>query len=277
MTYTFPATGTIWCIEFLEKLPIEKFTQIKKEIDAQIKRDDAIYSRFNTQSELSNLNKNKRLDNPSRQLYDALALAEDIRLMTKDAFTPFIGTYLHQLGYDATNRFAVEGELTKDNSKLGRFLKLDSEVIALPNEAHVDVSSFAKGIMIDNVVSLLKTLHLNEFVVNAGGDIFVSTQNKPVEIAIEAPTHLADVVETVSLKNQAIATSANTKRVWIDQKTEEERSHIKTYNSDIKQVSVIAENAKTADLLSTVIFISGDSFSKPLHSRFNFEERIYQS
>lgn len=272
MTYTFPATGTIWRIEFFNDLPLADFSLLKKEIDRKVKQDDDVFSRFNPTSELSTLNKNKRLKTPSMQLFDALLLAEDIRDVTRSSFTPFIGTYLNQLGYDASNRFALRGKLQTINEQMGRFLNFDSEMIEISNDAHVDVSSFAKGIMVDNIVELIRRRSITDFLVNAGGDIYVSTNSDPIEIAIESPIGLRDKLKTVRLKNQAIATSANNKRTWIDHATNEKRSHIKGNAGKISQVSVVAKSAKIADLLSTVLFITGESYINLLHKRYTFEE-----
>ena len=267
---SFKATGTLWQIEFFGK---EDDTEFQKDLEAKtldlISDYDQILSRFNPNSQLFKLNEHKSLKNPDSILLEALSLAQKIQDLTDGAFSPFIGLRLAQKGYGPLH--------TAPNTKFSAKLKIDlrPDLIQIPAGSQLDLGSFGKGLIVDHLAELYLSLGLRYFIINAGGDIYLtSNQSKPIEIHLEDPK-TQKLTKTVSLKNQAICTSANNKRTW--QGLNGTEVHIQTEHfqpagsssvDQNKSITVVHSSCMVADLITTVKFVAGQQFDSQLTKLF---------
>lgn len=262
MNWTFEATGTIWQIEFLE----EKDTiKIKDKIVSQVNLLENIFSRFKKESELSQLNQNKILSHPSQDLWHVLNLSLKCAKITNNLFTPFIGKELVQNGY---------GQEFKSSEKTDYVRLFTPNKITIKKDDILDLGSLAKGYIIQQVAKILLENDFKYFVINGGGDIYLTSNNqKPIFIGIENPeTQKWEI--SIELKNSAICSSANNRRVW--DKNGQKYAHIITQNN-IKGVTVIHPNCCICDMLSTCIFVSDIQFIDNLKEEFgDFRYKIFR-
>jgi FAD:protein FMN transferase len=121
----------------------------------------------------------------------------------------------------------------------------------------VDPSGIVKGWAIKNAAQILRDAGLQNFYIDAGGDIQtsgVSAEGEAWRVGIRSPFNEADYIKAVQLKGQGIATSGTYVR----------GQHI--YNplypekalNDIVSISVIASDVLEADRFATAAFAMGE-------------------
>lgn len=124
----------------------------------------------------------------------------------------------------------------------------------------VDFSANAKGYIVDKTVEYIKSLSIHNFIINAGGDLYVSgKKNKEYfNTGIIDPDNRNMMLNTINIENMALATSGNYERYF----TENDKyiNHIFegiTFEpvNNYKSVSVIAENTEKADGFATLFYL----------------------
>ncbi|NTV45316.1 MAG: FAD:protein FMN transferase [Chlorobiales bacterium] len=128
----------------------------------------------------------------------------------------------------------------------------------------LDLGGVAKGYAIDRAVKILRRYDVQNFIIKAGGDMYVSGMKSPTEmwsIGIQHPRQTGELFALMELKDCAISTSGDYERYFM--KDGIRYHHIlepKTgYPSrQCKSVSVISRtSAEETDALSTTLFIMG--------------------
>lgn len=125
----------------------------------------------------------------------------------------------------------------------------------------LDLNAIAKGFIVDLAIETAwGVCDLVSLTVCAGGDI-AHRGPTPIEVGIEDPTTKRDdapSLQTVSLRNAAIATSGSARRgvsvggEWISHVLDPRTGH-PAYGS--ASVTVVAPNAATADVVATIVSI----------------------
>lgn len=121
----------------------------------------------------------------------------------------------------------------------------------------LDPSGLVKGWAIQNAAALLKRRGFSNFYVEAGGDIQTSglnSRHEPWAIGIRNPLNREEIIKTVQLSGQAIATSGTAVR----------GQHI--YNphapgrprNNVLSISVVGSNVYDADRFATAAFAMGE-------------------
>jgi FAD:protein FMN transferase len=146
---------------------------------------------------------------------------------------------------------------TKLSHDLVRDLKISRGKITVQKDMSIDLGGLGKGWLIDKLVELLKRESHHEFLINGGGDIFVSSVDKQ-ECYIEHPKDNKQVIGSVLICNRGFASSAAQKRVW--QVNGKNHHHIidpasGLSNSTLASVHVLASTALLADVLCTVFLL----------------------
>ncbi len=132
----------------------------------------------------------------------------------------------------------------------------------------LDFGAFAKGVAIEKMMSLLKEQHINNALINAGGDLKVlgSKNGKLWKIGIKNPANANNpsekaIIAAIELKdNEALFTSGNYERFFefegkyyhhiIDPRTGYPAT-------GTQSVTVLSKDAALADAASTALFIAG--------------------
>ncbi len=165
-----------------------------------------------------------------------------------------------------------EGELTLpkkediEKAKLNAGLKnlnMQNGYIVKNKNTMVDLSANAKGYLVDKTVAFMKEKGFKNFIVNSGGDLFISGEKygkQPFKVSIEDPDNKNGFVSIIKLTNEAVATSGNYERFFITPDNKR-ITHIfsgVTFESsnNYKSVSVIAKTTEKADGLATLYFLS---------------------
>lgn len=122
----------------------------------------------------------------------------------------------------------------------------------------VDFSANAKGYIVDKTVEYMKSLNIHDFIINIGGDLYVSGKknNNKFHIGIKTPDN--KILNIVKVENMAVATSGNYERYFIS--SGQKYNHIFSGTNFISEekyqsVSVIAKTAENADGFATLFYL----------------------
>ncbi|MDP2837788.1 MAG: FAD:protein FMN transferase [Candidatus Moranbacteria bacterium] len=242
-------------------------TQCLATVFAMFRTFEARYSRFQKNNELWQLNHSERMA-LSEEFFDLLVRAQDFHTKTNGLFDPSILSALEQEGYSgATTETFNAGGVSFTT------LKLDHATLTVtkPSNLRVDLGGIGKGYIVDQVATFL-TRHFDNFLVDAGGDIFAAGRNQKANypywaVAVEHPQTGQDIA-LLLLHGMAVATSGSNRRHW--QKNGEHKHHLidpasqKSAVSDILSVTVIAPDTTTADVFAKTLFIAGSKKGQAL-------------
>lgn len=124
----------------------------------------------------------------------------------------------------------------------------------------IDFSANAKGYIVDKTAEYMKNLSIDNFIINAGGDLYVSgKKNKEYfNTEITNPDNKTMPLSIVNIENMALATSGNYERYFIE--NNKYINHIFegiTFEpvNNYKSVSIIAENTEKADGFATLFYL----------------------
>ena len=129
--------------------------------------------------------------------------------------------------------------------------------------ARVHLGGIGKGYAVDRAIALLRERGFTDFMIQAGGDLYVSGLNgdRPWQLGINDPRGPANSpFATVELSNATLSTSGDYERFFIRDGT---RYHhlIDPDRGEpargCRSVTIVAERAMLADALSTGVFVLG--------------------
>lgn len=220
-------------------------------------RLEAILSRFLPDSELSELNRARRLD-AGPDLLRVTELALEARERTGGRFDPTVHEALVAAGYDRTfEEVGAGGTVVATRPAapcLGEVtVSRETGEIALGPGVKLDFGGIGKGYAVDRACELLAPF--GPCLVSAGGDLAVRGGTWPVGLETDAGTL------TLELTSGAIATSGSDRRSW---RTPEGRAHHlidprtgSPAESDLLRVTVAGRTAVEAEVLAKALFLAG--------------------
>lgn len=138
----------------------------------------------------------------------------------------------------------------------------------------IDFSANAKGYIVDKTAEYMKNLSIDNFIINAGGDLYVSgKKNKEYfNTGITNPDNKTMPLSIVNIENMALATSGNYERYFIE--NNKYINHIFegiTFEpvNNYKSVSIIAENTEKADGFATLFYLLNINETTNYCKKFN--------
>ncbi|MDO8335887.1 MAG: FAD:protein FMN transferase [Candidatus Saccharibacteria bacterium] len=252
--WKFEAIGTVWTIS----TPTEISKNIQQKVTSKIRVFDKNYSRFRSDSLVTQISKkpdNYKLPQDAKPMLDFYKKLYDI---TDGLVTPLIGKTIEQAGYDANYSFQP-GKLTSPPS-WNQSVDYNFPNITIKKPVLLDFGAAGKGYLVDIVGEILRTSSINNFVINAGGDILV--HGKPQAVLLENPDDNSLILGSTVIQNAAFCGSGISKRNWgkyhhvIDPKK-------LISPTNIKSVWVQAESTMLADGLATALmFVDANKLRK---------------
>ena len=141
---------------------------------------------------------------------------------------------------------------------------LEQNRIKLLNQSvSIDLGGIAKGYAVDEAANIIKENSIQNFFIDAGGDLYASGINckgKKWKIGIKDPESRNEIIEVIEVSDAAVTTSGNYEQFYeIDG---EQWSHIIDPRTgypqkDIVSATIIAPSAMEADVLSTAVTVLG--------------------
>ena len=251
-----------------------RFRQVSGQLQLIFSQAENCLSRFRENSELSRLNRQGQLVKASPLLYQTVQAALDMVDLTNGIFDPTILDALEAAGYDRSFELISQGQpgLNSRSYKLSLQpqpvkAKLDfaSRSIELAPGLRLDLGGIAKGITVDRAAAFLRQAGFRNFMISAGGDMYLSGQPDTGEqewmVDILNPITLEGHLAALAVRNQAVATSAITKRRW--QVGHQIRHHLidprtgQPVDNGLAAVTVTAPSTQLADVLAKTALILG--------------------
>ena len=250
MTFDFPALGTHFWIEVWDEVTEEQAGKIFDFARFFVSTFEERYSRFKSDSLISTLNRERTFENPSEEFVQLLQYSKQLYLRTNEVFNPLTGHILEARGYDANYSFSDSGASKLAPGNPITDIIITTERIELLH-GNVDLGGYGKGYLIDLLASTLKAeLQLEQFLINGGGDIFVTNRGgKAVTIHLEDPTKPGTMIGSTTLHNQGFAASSPHKRAW--KTTTGTTSHIIADQLYADATYIKATTAADADAFAT--------------------------
>jgi thiamine biosynthesis lipoprotein len=206
---------------------------LQNEVSTVLEHWEQVLSQWRAQSDLSRFN---RGEPPTPDLTRVLTAAEQIKSASGGAFDHHLLEKVHAAGFG-------------------------------PAGTGVDLSSIGKGFAVDRVGERLRELGVHDFIFNLAGEALAGEGGWPVAIERPDPAGVA-IAETITLRNQAIATSGNYRQFRLTD--EGIQSHIIDPETGLpvirppSSVTVIAGDCATASSWATALFVLGpDSKTAP--------------
>jgi thiamine biosynthesis lipoprotein len=279
ITYTGTAMGTnvsmwIWTDKAAEA------SKASKEVFDEMKRLDAEMSNFKAESEIGQLNANAGVK-PVKVSDETLAVIQrsiDISKRSKGVFDISVGAFKGlwkfdedmdeacRLGkpecklpeakdVDARKKLVNWKDIVVDSKKKTVFLKKKGMAVTL--------GGIAKGYAVDRCVEILKKAGFTDFMVQAGGDMYVagSKGDQPWIVAIRDPRGPeGSMFALAPIKDHSFSTSGDYERGFV--KDGVRYHHILDPRTGrpataSRSVTIRAKDAFTADAWSKVMFIYG--------------------
>jgi thiamine biosynthesis lipoprotein len=259
--YSFEALGTKWAIETDDEVS----SSLKKSIQDRIEEFDKVYSRFREDSLVTDIAKKpgeyefppdaKKLFDFYRNLYDA----------TNGKVTPLIGDMLSRAGYDA--KYSLQPKTQKPIANWEAAMQWDGLKLTTTQPITLDVGAAGKGYMVDIIAEILDANSINEYVIDASGDIRHkgSSENK---VGLEDPTDPTKVIGVVDIQNKSLCASASNRRAWGDELHHIFDPDMMSPVRDIIATWVIADDAMVADGLATALFFIE---AKSLREKYEYD------
>lgn len=241
-------------------------------IDSVFSEIDTVFNKWNSQSELSQLNQlpagEKRL--VSAKMQDFLKEIDQLVYLTENRFDPTIEplqalwkTYLQKGEIPPSEEIAILAPAIgwhNVHHQEGLFYK-DHKLTSM------DFSGIAKGLCIDLIIEQLTALGFSSLFVEWGGEIRTAgkhPEGRPWQIFISrlGDTNPHNAIAILSLDNQAIATSGDYLQYW--QVNNETYFHVfdpstlrplKMHSNSVASASVLAPTCAWADALATAAML----------------------
>lgn len=177
-----------------------------------------------------------------------------------NVYNPAEHTVLKLYGFPE-GPYKIPDNNTLENAKKNAVFKnlvLKDKKIYKTTNLSVDFSANAKGYIVDKTVEYMKNLNIKNFIINAGGDLYVngSNNNGNFKIGIKAPDN--NILNIVKIKNKALATSGNYERYFIKdgKKYNHIFSGVKHLSEEKYQsISIIADKVEYADGFATLFYL----------------------
>nr|WP_283163260.1 FAD:protein FMN transferase [Sporolactobacillus mangiferae] len=257
---------TLITIKVVSDKPPEQIDAIINQSVENFYYVEHVCSRFESDSELMRLCRHTREPVPvSPLLYHAVSFALEVAKESDGAFDPTIGramelrgfnrNYLH--GQSISSSFADSADVDYHDIEL-----IGDRYIYLKRALVIDLNAVVKGMAVDLTANAMKQAGLANFLINAGGDIYVSGNNdqkEPWRIGIRDPFHREQCVGIVCMRQGAICTSGNYERRMHPNSEESHLFKPNTHQSPrgLSSCTVVAPFAMLADAFSTTAYVLG--------------------
>ena len=260
--------GTLFDITVLHA-DARKAEKIIDKVFDEIKRIELMTSKFIPNSEVSKINQssNENAYPISEEVYNLLKVSVHYSQITRGAFDITIGVIQDLWNFDNE-----EGQIPSSGTLLPLLSLVGFKNIALKENFHVrlkkkgmklDLGAIAKGYAVNRGIEILRNNHINNAILNGGGDlkcIGEKKQGSPWEIGVRHPRDPSSIIATLKGNNQAIATSGDYQNYFVKNKVR--YHHLLNPETGwpakgTQSATIISNNAMLADAMATAVFIMG--------------------
>ncbi|MCJ8325384.1 MAG: FAD:protein FMN transferase [Rhizobiales bacterium] len=228
----------------------------------EITRVENLFSLFKPNSQISQLNANGELPNPNFEFVELLSRCKSYAQITKGAFDVTIQPLwkLYE-NHFANSSAELPMQALNDTLELigsdGIQLNANKILFSKPKMA-ISLNGVAQGYLTDKITNILQQAGFENMLVHMGETYGFGQHDdgRQWRVGILSPQNRGEIVKQVELKNQAIATSGGYGSPF----SKGGHHHLLNPKTGLSanvyaSVSVVAEDALTADMLSTAFYI----------------------
>jgi thiamine biosynthesis lipoprotein len=222
-------------------------------------------------SDISKINRNESntIDTHFAKVFDA---SKEIYKQTEGVFDPTIGVLVNAWDFGPEGRIANLDSLKIDSLMLSvglnKVKRVGTTIIKDNPKTFIDFNAIAKGYGVDVIGEFLESQHIDNYIVDIGGEIRTKGINmekqKPWKIGVEKP-HFdgsQSIMKAIALKDEAMATSGTYRKFKTDENGNRYSHIIDTKTgypskTNLLSISVIADDCMTADAYATAFKAMG--------------------
>ena len=262
-----PVFGTSYAITYYSESELD----FQKAFDSLFGVLNNSLSTYKEDSEISKVNRNEEttVDNHFKTVFNA---SKEIYEETEGVFDPTIGAVVNAwdfgpkgkvVGLDAKKIDSLMTSVGFDKVAL-----VDNRVVKENPMTFIDFNAIAKGYGVDVISNYLESQHIDNYIVEIGGEIRCKGINvethHPWRVGIEKPNFdgTQSLMKVISMKDEAMATSGTYRKYNIDENGNRYSHIIDTKTgypskTNLLSISVIADNCMVADAYATAFKAMG--------------------
>lgn len=212
----------------------------------------------------------------SEILFEAVQFAVAVAEASDGAFDPTVGARMEARGFDRNYRTGISTRQESPHDESASYqdveLNIAAQTITLHRPLLLDLGAVAKGLAIDMAARELAPLH--NFMVDAGGDLYVAGHNAVDErwhVGIRHPRMADTYANTLRASNCAVCTSGDYERIATDGTHHLMDGRTNAAAEALASVTVTAPSAMVADALATAAFALGPTDGLAFLSRHDVD------
>ena len=272
------ALGTTYNIQYTSEIPE---VQVQKGVDSLFYVLNKSLSTYLPNSAISKINSGDTTIVVDQHFKKVFNKATEVWQATDGYFDPTVGALVNAYGFGPEKPLNLVNQYQRDSLLL---LTGWEKVRLLPNglikkqhpDIYIDFNALAKGYVVDVIGKYLAELGDLNYMVEIGGEIVAygnsPKNNKPWKIAIDDPAQGNErkFIQTLYLKNQALASSGNYRKYRIEPVTGQRFVHSinpltgLAIASKTLSTSVKARDCMTADAWATALMVMPVEMGKQL-------------
>jgi thiamine biosynthesis lipoprotein len=210
--YTFEAIGTHWQIDIDQDISALQYEQLNTAIQTRIAEFDKNYSRFRDDSLVTKMSQQSGTFVVPEDMKVMMDLYTNLYEVTDRLVTPLMGQVLSDAGYDAQYSLQQKNTLQKPPA-LPEVLTYNHPQFTITQPVLFDFGALGKGYLIDIIADILEQHGIQEYCVDAGGDI-IQRGTTALQVGLEDPSDTTKVIGVVELHNKSLCGSAGNRRNW---------------------------------------------------------------
>ena len=252
-------------VKFSSNIGDTKANEILDGVDSIYNKYQILTDTYNTESNIYYINNNNSNDEEltiDSDLYDMLKLSLEWYQKSNGKFNINMGNVI---AVWKKYRDAEAGIPTLEELKASGSIDINNVVLLGNNKIkntkpNIDLGGVSKGYTTGKVADYLKANGINNFIINAGGNVVVgeNATKDYYSIGIENPEDTSDIYQVVKGNNIAVVTSGGYERFY-------EYNGVRYHHiidpdtlfpaNNMLSVTIVASDSGLADILSTTLFL----------------------
>jgi thiamine biosynthesis lipoprotein len=235
-------------------------------------------SLFREDSALCQLNRDGRLQNPSAQLQEILAIATQVSRRSQGAFDATVQPLWRAFEVARQEgRLPTPQEITVARRHVNwRGVQVSPEAITLQQPGMgITLNGIAQGYAADKVKARLKSMGIAHALVDAGewASLGQPAHTGDWTLGVANPRQPQSLITGIALQGRCLATSADDQCCFSPDFVNHHIFDPRTGHSplELASVSVLAQSAVLADALTKVIFMAGYTRALPLAAHWGVD------
>lgn len=228
----------------------------------EFKRLDTLFSTYLKGNEMWRIN-NSDSDTIviNEEIFSVLKRCDEFWRETEGAFDPAVGKLIDIIGFEKDKPALPSAEQIKSALEKVSWKKIKLEepnVLIKPSHVKISLNACIPGYAADRVSKILLKKGIENFLVNAGGEIVA--KGSDWKIGIQHPRKQNELLNSISLDGISVSTSGDYQQYF--NKNGKRFTHI--FNpvtglpaNGCEAVTIIAKDGLTSDALSTGVFVMG--------------------